>query len=482
MFRRCLCILLSLMMLILSACTPENDALQMPDIEPIDWTQAQIGREIVLPLYYFTDEKTQLSVERRSVHITDQTRAQSAILALLEEPKSAGLISPFAASQYDKLELQHVQVSGKTANVDFYNKTGGSDVATVIMARTAVANTLISHLGVEYVNMYINGNPADYNGNRLGAMKYYEGSPKQYLEQVKLDSERMSYPATVIMTLYFPDAKYEYLICETREVIIPDSGGDLNKIIVSELLKGPQDTQSLVGITDEPVSNYEDFTLLSHVYQDDLGNNLIVDTTSGQKVSNRIEIDIGHAAADETLSAAAIVCSLMGYTPDMQSVSVSFGEGADIKGGDGLTRLSFADKIGTLITLYVPDTSHEKLQAYACAVKQDQSEDPEVILRELIDYAMAEGTLFPQDIEQGDLNRAWLCNDTAIVDFSRAFYDKCDVLGEKEEMLMVYSIVNTLTQIYGVKKVQVLFDGKTVEKLGVISVFAPLMQNPGIIS
>ena len=48
---------------------------------------------------------------------------------------------------------------------------------------------------------------------------------------------------------------------------------------------------------------------------------------------------------------------------------------------------------------------------------------------------------------------------------------------------MVYSIVNTLTNIENIKRVQFLVDGGRVQSLGggIINVIDPLLKNPGII-
>ena len=82
-----------------------------------------------------------------------------------------------------------------------------------------------------------------------------------------------------------------------------------------------------------------------------------------------------------------------------------------------------------------------------------------------------------------DVNDVYLAEDTAVVDFKASISDKLKGISRKDESMMIYSIVNTLTNIENIKRVQFLLDGERVESLGggIINVADPLLKNPGII-
>lgn len=90
---------------------------------------------------------------------------------------------------------------------------------------------------------------------------------------------------------------------------------------------------------------------------------------------------------------------------------------------------------------------------------------------------------FLSGISMDDVNTVYLAGDIAVVDFKSSVSEKIKGINRDEEVMMIYSIVNTMTNIEGIKRVQFLLDGERVESLGggSINVLDPLLRNPGII-
>ena len=68
-------------------------------------------------------------------------------------------------------------------------------------------------------------------------------------------------------------------------------------------------------------------------------------------------------------------------------------------------------------------------------------------------------------ITQDDILSVQTYNDTVYVNLSQNFKEACADLSAKNEMLLVYSIVNTLTSMDGINKVQFLIEGEQVDEL-----------------
>ena len=84
----------------------------------------------------------------------------------------------------------------------------------------------------------------------------------------------------------------------------------------------------------------------------------------------------------------------------------------------------------------------------------------------------------PDDVEVLNISKN---NDTIQVDFSEEIITN-HWGGSSGEILTVYSIVNTLTQFEGIKRVEVLVEGKEVETLvGHMDLSVPIESNQDII-
>ena len=88
----------------------------------------------------------------------------------------------------------------------------------------------------------------------------------------------------------------------------------------------------------------------------------------------------------------------------------------------------------------------------------------------------------PPGVTADDIPSVDVYGDTAYVNLSARFKEACAGMTAQSEMLLVYSIVNTITAMDGISKVQFTVDGRQVDKLaGYLCLADPLLRNYGII-
>ncbi len=88
----------------------------------------------------------------------------------------------------------------------------------------------------------------------------------------------------------------------------------------------------------------------------------------------------------------------------------------------------------------------------------------------------------PPGVTADDILSVDVYGDTAYVNLSQNFKDACAGMSAKTEMLLVYAIVNTITAMDGIGKVQFLIEGQQTQALaGTLCLADPFLKNYGII-
>ena len=105
-------------------------------------------------------------------------------------------------------------------------------------------------------------------------------------------------------------------------------------------------------------------------------------------------------------------------------------------------------------------------------VTQLADKKPLEILKTLIEITHKDDGTFPRDLQ---VQGVTIKDGLATVDLNPAFLTKGG--GEHDTLRMVYSIVNTLTELPNVKKVSFTVNGKKVEVLDQLDLAEPLERN-----
>jgi len=143
--------------------------------------------------------------------------------------------------------------------------------------------------------------------------------------------------------------------------------------------------------------------------------------------------------------------------------------------------------LGEYLTLYFRSNDGESLVRIRRAVSYADSVDPAAWLRELIagpDEYDPEGLrpVFPQGFTAGDFLGVETDGTNAVLDFSSAFEALYPTRDAMEEKILIYSIVNTLTESDLIRRVLFRVEGHQPDTLGGgLYLGNPLMRNPGLI-
>lgn len=273
-----------------------------------------------------------------------------------------------------------------------------------------------------------------------------------------------------ICELYFLNESATTLICEERE-IRHHNFTDLKENIVNQLIKGPKEARN------KPVIDKD--TELIEITEDTDGNVVVNFSENYQTTDN----------TKNALSTYAVVkslCALDGVT----SVKVVV-EGDDLQNDRGTaigyltsTDINLPTDTHTgetkKITLYFPDKETGMLNKEERTVKvTDQQPVAQYIINELI--AGTENERYNQSLNKATtLLSVDTYGDLCFVNFKADFLEK-NSGNEEKERLAIYSIVNSLTELSNIKRVQFLMDGKRVERFGAVDIRNPFGRNSSAI-
>jgi germination protein M len=152
-----------------------------------------------------------------------------------------------------------------------------------------------------------------------------------------------------------------------------------------------------------------------------------------------------------------------------------------------MNRSNFLGFIGSSAPLYFEDKNSDLLLEVSRSMEQAKIWNAKERLLELVKGPL-EGEddnavpIMLQGITDKDILSVDIYGDTAYVNLSQGFKNACVDLTPKSEMLLVYSIVNTITSMDGISKLQFLIEGRQTETLaGNICLSNPFIRNYGII-
>ena len=203
----CLLLIVILSLSVFSACNP-------------DGTQVRV--------FFKNSAKNELKEETRTVKAekdaSARTIARLAINELIKGPEAEGSKGVISKSA----KLISLAVNGNVATVNLsehYLEKKGVDE---LILRFAIVNTLCNIKGIDGVVIQVEGNNlvSETTGKEIGVLR--------------MDDNIVFAPEDKLaVTLYFPDKSFEQLSGEVRKIDVQNALS-LEKIVVDELLKGPQ--------------------------------------------------------------------------------------------------------------------------------------------------------------------------------------------------------------------------------------------------
>ncbi len=460
-------------------------------------------------IYFLNKASDTLTAELRSLAVKQDTNpGEAAVQELLKGPSNEELIGVAP----DGVSLDFIEFSRDVANVYLLNS--GEEIAAKdkFVLELAIANTITDILGATYICVFYNGIQTGISGSAFAPQKKQTGSIEEAWAQAKAkylpetlaqtgepqasvspsptdgeDSEAQTelLPQEpklneITTILYFVSENGGFILPEARNIIYTDD--KYAESLIEELKKEPQDT----SIMKSPLA--ADLELLNkELTEIDGGYRLMLDFS---KLPTQFDFA---GAEDSLLSFAAVIYTITGFIPGIKSVDL-YVQGKHITSVDGLTgftddmqRQDFTGYLGSSAPIYLEDKESDLLLEVSRSMEQEKTWSAKSRILEIIKGPLSGGednadAVMTKGISASDILSVDIYEDTAYVNLSQNFKDSCDGISSKTEMLLVYSIVNTVTAMDGITKVQFLIEGKQTDTLaGYLCLSDPFLKNYGII-
>ena len=465
---------------VLTGCTSMHENNDISDLAlptPSFEAGGSLTRTITPSLYFLDSGYTKLSIETRELTVREgQKEAEVIIEALLSGPSDSK-----NKSLGSGLSLDFVEMTGELANIYILSDRTYNDERKFIIS-TAVTDTISDYFDVGYVSVYINGEPLKINGYPCTVLKksgsvsvqdMYNEYLLKYSPQYYMDGEEHE----ITSVLYFPDETGSYILPEIRTVsmVFSQDPDEFRKAftlkLLDELSKGPKNKDNLLNclnhssVTDKMVD----------VEFDDNIKKIYLTFYSAPFISN-----------PETGFEPVMTASLF-YTLTSAVGGAIRMDMKHINRSASLSRALARVYMGSSITLYFPRSSQNSLTAVSRTVYAATSHQPETYISELMRGPLetdseALKSCFSPEMDYSMFISIEVRSGVAYVNFTSDFAKAARRMGNDEERMMFYSIINTLCSISRIKSVQFLIDGEHTGDIGgVMHLEYPLLPNPGLL-
>lgn len=473
---------------------PQETALVVAPSASLPTIGASSTQTVSLPLYFLSSLENKLTTEVRSVVVADNKNwALAALEELCKGPQVEGVLPVLPSGT----KVLSVDISRNVVAVNLSDEVLSMDEQDRLIARIAIASTVYEAVGIENVKVYVGGMERGYQGLPVGILDYrkYADDPNALFLNMEYTTNLESPTIEQEVVLYFADKRGEYMLPEVRTITV--SLEDPVATIMEELGKGPSDTVNLVAALPR------DIQLLTEpvVTVDSLGQQTLELNFSKQPEYVGSSKDLERSTA---LAYATVVYTFCSYMTNMDTVVIKQNGQPVTKIGtlsseDGAYKKSdFAKYLGTSISLYFSSLSQESFVRVNRTMLQSTAYDPLQRIYELMRGPLSsEGDdevlpVFSAGITQEDIRSIVLQDDTVFVDVSTNFAAVCGSMDQRSEWMMLYAMVNTLTELQKVRSVQFLAEGQIVDYMTAdgqddgarlrVRVSGPLMRNSGVLS
>ncbi len=452
------------------------------------------GRVDKSALYFYNETSSTLTAELRTLVIEqDANPAEAAIEQLLQGPYSESLKSVAPAG----MKLEAIEFSKGVANI-YLNYSGETmQPRQAYLLELAITNTVTDILGASYICVFYNGIRTGFMGYPCAPLRKQTGSIEEAFlnayaryvpeppiaDEQEPDEQKTEPPRAKISdiptVLYFVSASGDYILPEVRSVKYAEDR--YITALIEELKKGPYNTSSM----ESPFSTKLQLIAEPELEQMPDGSRLL-----RIRFDNRpVRSEYTHQK-DAELSYAALIYTITGFMPNVKFIEIYEGdkliEAKGTKAGQFL-RDNYNGYIGSSVPLYFADRNSDLLLEIQRSLEQGLTWSVKARVIELLRGPLEKDgnnawPVMPFGVTEKDIISVNVYNDTAFVDFSKRFKELCEKLSAKNEMLLIFSIVNTITAMDGISKVQFLIEGEQAFAFaGSICISDPFLRNYGII-
>lgn len=377
-----------------------------------------------------------------------------------------------------------VEISGDTATVNLGASALTLSHSELYVVCQAIANTLCQWGDVKYVNVLVSSSqpgldvaasvPAGCFTQNLSDTIDALSSYAQSLSQSSAD-RRFSTAAT----LYYPAYSGKGILAETR--VLNFASRDKTTLIETLLDALSSGAQRLSGVPAVP-------SLAGYLETEPQIREVAV--SGGQLAALYFRPSFNDALISagipRSVMMAALTYTITTFVPGISGVTVYIGDelvsaivpsgiyegaGETISFEGGLMRRSsFSAFLLSQVTLYFADTEG-KLCAAERPVPYYQARSARYLLTCLMagpqpyDSVSSLQAVLPKDIKDADLLGVAVNERRALLNFSQGFMNACAGFDEKQERLLIYALVNTLTELPYISTAAFFIAGAQVDSL-----------------
>ncbi|MFA5675114.1 MAG: GerMN domain-containing protein [Christensenellales bacterium] len=450
------------------------------------------GRVDKSAVYFFNETSGTLTAELRTLVIDQDTNpAQAAIEQLLRGPSNESLKG--VAPEY--MTLESIEFSRGVANIYFNYDGAQMQPRQAYQLELAITNTVTDILGASYICIFYNGARAGFMGYPSAPLRKQTGGIEEaflnayarFVPETQNVRENAEQPvetprprtSEISTVLYFVSTSGQYILPEVRTIKYTEE--NYVSALIDELRKGPLNTSSM----ESPFSGKSQLILEPEFEQISDGGLSLKLYFDNRPVRSEFLLQ-----EEMALSYAALIYTITGFIPNVQRIEIYEGSTLITAQGapDGkFIRSNYKGYIGSSIPLYFADRNSDLLLEVHRSQEQGRTWSAKARIIELLRGPLEKDgnnvwPVMPSGVTEDDILAVEVYNDTAYVNLSRRFKDACEKLSAKNEMLLVFSLVNTITAMDGISKVQFLVEGEqTMELAGSLCISDPFLRNFGII-
>jgi len=472
----CLC-------LVLSAC--RGGGAPAPTVlpgEPARESRSEPVRAFARSVGFYYPQADGLALERRTAEIVCEEGMwlpEVLTRTLLEPVDDPDLLTPFGGNA----ELRSIASCNEMLVVEL-DYSESIDAGTLHASALALARTLIRETGAESVLLLKDGARVRLKGVMTNPVRREVCENEQIWEAQTAFLQKGFVPdeyaggvsvQTEPRILFYPDETGNFILCSETG----DPAGRMTETVLEEILHQSPD--------GELTSLAERYGLgLQACSRENLGDgriglavelsapeSLLSDTEALRRIRAILYLNV--RSNDSTLAALSL-------TVADRSVQEILGDYETWYAGENVR-----EQFGEEITLYFLSSDRQSLVPVRRTVSFSDSISPEAWMRELLKGPGAHDpgnvrSVFPDGFGPEELLYVETDGINAVVNFTSELEDVYPTGDETMERMMVYAIVNTLTEDAWIQRVLLRVDSRQVDSLGgSLYLGTPLMRNPGLI-
>ena len=445
------------------------------------WGDSQSNFLDQAELYYINEDAQMLAQSTATFMLTpEEDKIETVLLKLLNEtPDEASPMAP------EGTKLLGFEVTRDVVTVNFSLEARNvSDDKRLLWMYNAVAATLLSMENINSVNILINGRQEAVEGIPVGVITQTDRDLATLWAQHQADADRIerlsttsSFTRTAI--LYFPFGEGDWYIAEPQELTFV--GENYATALLAALSQKPKESNGRA-----PINAVNALMTSPYITLTDTGFRCL----ALEFTSEIIEI-LQKSAITRDEFAGMLALTMTSFIPELDGIML-FIDGelvVEVSGDeeyrefvDGvILRNNYRDQIGDVVTLYFA-SENGKLVAEKSVVSPLISRSPRTLLVQLMQGSSANNSVMPAGVSGDDILGVRIDNGIAYINLSANFYRLCQNMDYVAERNLVYSIVNTLTELSNVNRVRFFFEGRSAGELAnSIYLNTMLLPNPGLI-